>query len=396
MIFLLNFSSPFLWLFVALCLVDIALLFIYIIKKNKTAFYACLAVSVMLIGIVTLYTPTSMSQTKVSTPEAVTKLIEKDTVQVTMKTYSSENYTFAYPKDFMISESGGTVWLKINDTSGPVDQILEVPFVTIEILGSKKDKLIADAATRLNDANTYRNIFNRSVVVGDRNGVEIGNYGSKNSVEAIYKEIFVELNSGQTLLIKDVEMDNIVMNKILSTFKFIPQKEGLAETISSSKIEQGKIGKGTVYMEWETLEHNIEIQRAFLVTEKGNETVEIIAGQLEHFSGFQHEPDYFSVLNSRTSQKQSLKQVGERFGFSVSDGVNAEGVEKGQLVYTVIFKKDGNQLKTFEVIFSSTSTKNLIQLLGVETDQNRDLIYVKIGNDVFVYDEIKKTVSTYQ
>lgn len=79
MIFSLDFSSPFLWLFVTLVLAGIALFLTYMIKKNnKDALYVCLTVSVILIGIVTLYTRASASQTKVSTLEAVTTLIEKE------------------------------------------------------------------------------------------------------------------------------------------------------------------------------------------------------------------------------------------------------------------------------------------------------------------------------
>jgi ABC-type transport system involved in multi-copper enzyme maturation permease subunit len=67
--FSIDFSSPFLWLFAALMLAGLALLFISIIKKNKAALYACLIILVMLIGIALYFVPISVSQTKVPTPE---------------------------------------------------------------------------------------------------------------------------------------------------------------------------------------------------------------------------------------------------------------------------------------------------------------------------------------
>lgn len=44
-------NLPIVWILMLLVLTDIALLFIYVIKKNKAALYGCLAVFVILIVI---------------------------------------------------------------------------------------------------------------------------------------------------------------------------------------------------------------------------------------------------------------------------------------------------------------------------------------------------------
>lgn len=76
MTFLPDFSSPFFWIFMTQ-MATFALLYIYINRQNKTVLYACVTVSVILVGIVTLFTAIPVSQTKVPTPEATILQVEK-------------------------------------------------------------------------------------------------------------------------------------------------------------------------------------------------------------------------------------------------------------------------------------------------------------------------------
>lgn len=55
-------NSPIVWILMLLVLTDIALLFIYVIKKNKAALYACLAIFVIL-TVITMWITSEGTQT---------------------------------------------------------------------------------------------------------------------------------------------------------------------------------------------------------------------------------------------------------------------------------------------------------------------------------------------
>ncbi len=134
------------------------------------------------------------------------------------KTYRNEKYgfEFKYPKEFE-STKGFENEITINS----IKKDLEVPSLTVNVVNGKRESLIEDAIKRLNDSRSLRGIFNRSIIIGSKNGVEIGNNGYIDSEERNFREIYIELDEETILVIKDVEMEKNIADKIISSFKFI-------------------------------------------------------------------------------------------------------------------------------------------------------------------------------
>lgn len=161
----------------------------------------------------------------------------------------------------------------------------------------------------------------------------------------------------------------------------------------SGDILEGTVNGQNIYLHREDAEESIVQQTTYLVDASGTD-YEILAGDLEQYSGMNHMPNEFSVLNHRDTAEDTMKKVGVKFSVSVENGV-ANPAKPNLYSYRLHFQLPQSgygSLGEFTIMGPATSTNNLIELRGSETLEHPGQDWLKIGDTMFVFDEKTKKI----
>lgn len=183
------------------------------------------------------------------------------------KTYSNTQlgFFFQYPGGFEIGEN-----LPYSVNLSPVDS--EEPSLQIEVKGQSLDDLTKNALDRMKNRPSNTQLFNKEISVDGRSAAEIG-YTGELDVSGIYREIYINEGS-QTVVITSVNFSDFILDKILSTFKFVESSQ--IDTSSWKTYANTKYGFEIKYpSEFETVNSSAISDSVFfhLVSEEYNTAI---------------------------------------------------------------------------------------------------------------------------
>ena len=134
------------------------------------------------------------------------------------KSYENEELGiwFKYPNSFSANKSSFYKRISLN----PTKLGLEIPFLEMKFVAEDSASLINDSLSRLANPEKYRDVIDKNILIDGINGRMIGNSGSKNIENLVYREIFVSISKNKVLYIRSVSLDDEILNTLLSTIKF--------------------------------------------------------------------------------------------------------------------------------------------------------------------------------